>query len=178
MNLRRAVVVLCFCCLLGVSVALILSAGFTAKAAGDTASWGFSMKNLDTTCKPCDDFYQYAMGGWMKSNPIPPEYPSWGTFTELRDKNLTAMRTILDSSAKAHAAAGSNEQKIGDFYSTCMDTSVIDAAKLTPLKPELAKIDAIQNTNDLQAPLRTRIAWRLIRALSLGLRRISKTAHA
>ena len=153
MNLRRVVVVLCFCCLLGVSAALILSAGLTAKAAGDTASWGFSLKNLDTTCKPCDDFYQYAMGGWMKSNPIPPEYPSWGTFTELRDKNLTAMRTILDSSTKAHAAAGSNEQKIGDFYATCMDTSAVDAAKLTPLKPELAKIDAIQNTNDLQAAI-------------------------
>lgn len=57
------------------------------------------------------------MGGWMKTNPIPAEYPNWGTFTQLRDNNLTAMRTILEASAaKTDAPAGSNEQKIGDFY--------------------------------------------------------------
>jgi putative endopeptidase len=154
MNLGRAGVTLVLCCLLFLSLALILSAGRTAaKAAADTPPWGFSLKNLDKTCKPCDDFYEFAMGGWMKSNPIPAEYPSWGTFTELRDQNLTAMRSILDASAKANASAGSNQQKIGDFYSSCMDTSAVDAAKLMPLLPEFAKVDAIQNTKDLQAAI-------------------------
>src|SRR3974390_52517 len=101
--------------------ALLFVFHFSVKAAGD-ASWGFSLSNLDRTCKPCDDFYEFAMGGWMKANPIPAEYSRWGTFTQLADNNLTEMRTILDAATNAHAPAGSNEQKIGDFYASCMDT--------------------------------------------------------
>ena len=73
------------------------------------------------------------MGSWMKANPIPAEYSNWGTFTQLRDNNLTAMHTVLEAAAKAHAPAGSNEQKIGDFYSSCMDTTAIEAAGLKPI---------------------------------------------
>ena len=53
---------------------------------GDTSGWGFSTTNLDRSCKPCDDFYQFAMGGWMKGNPIPAEFPTWGSFTMLAEK--------------------------------------------------------------------------------------------
>ena len=53
---------------------LTVVAGSAGRAAGD-APWGFSLSNMDKTCKPCDDFYQFAMGGWMKANPIPAEYP-------------------------------------------------------------------------------------------------------
>jgi putative endopeptidase len=91
-------------------------------------SWGFETANLDKTCKPCDDFYQFAMGGWIKSNPIPPEYPNWGTFTQLADKNQQHVRQVLEAAAVAKAEAGSNEQKFGDFYASCMDTASIDAA--------------------------------------------------
>src|ERR1700676_5361690 len=106
-------------CVAGLS---ILSGKLRAKEAAD-APWGFSLSSLDTTCKPCDDFYEFAMGGWMKANPIPAEYATWGTFTQLRDNNLTAMRTILDAAANSNAPAVSNEQKIGAFYASCMDTS-------------------------------------------------------
>jgi hypothetical protein len=58
-----------------IAAALPLCAFPLARAAGDTSSWGFSLSNLDKSCKPCDDFYDFAMGGWMKANPIPPEYP-------------------------------------------------------------------------------------------------------
>jgi len=116
MNLRRVGIVLGTFLLLCLSLVLIFSAGFTAKAAGDAPSWGFSMSNLDKSCKPCDNFYQFAMGGWMKSNPIPPEYATWGSFTVLRDKNLTDLRSILESTAKENPPAGSNKQKIADFY--------------------------------------------------------------
>jgi putative endopeptidase len=131
---------------------LIFSSHLKARNAADT-SWGFSTANLDTTCKPCDNFYQFAMGGWLKDNPIPAEYATWGTFTQLRDKNLTAMRTILEAAAKSNAAVGSNEQKIGDFYASCMDTSAIEAAGLKPIAGELATIDAINDRKSLDAAI-------------------------
>jgi putative endopeptidase len=117
--------------------------------AGDTSSWGFAPSNLDRSCKPCDDFYQFAMGGWMKSNPIPPQYSSWGTFTQLHDNNLAALRGILETVAKASAPAGSNEQKIGDFYASCMDTAAIEAAGLKPLAADLSAIDAVSDRKAL-----------------------------
>ena len=134
------------------SFAVLFLVHFSTKAAGD-ASWGFSLSNLDKTCKPCDNFYEFAMGGWMKANPIPAEYPSWGTFTQLRDNNLTAMHTILDAAAAAKAATGSNEQKIGDFYASCMDTSAIDSAGLKPLATDFAAIAAIHDSQSLHSEI-------------------------
>src|SRR5271155_282882 len=131
---------------------LIFSSHLKARSALDS-SWGFSARNLDTTCKPCDNFYQFAMGGWMKDNPIPAEYATWGTFTQLRDSNLSAMRAILEAAAKSNAAPGSNEQKIGDFYASCMDTSAIEAAGLKPIAGELAAIDAINDRKSLDADI-------------------------
>src|SRR5262249_28161895 len=84
----------------------------SARAEGENG-WGFSESNLDRSCKPCDDFNQFAMGGWMKNNPIPAEYPNWGSFTMLADRNQTVLRGILEAAAKTNAAAGSNQQKIG-----------------------------------------------------------------
>jgi putative endopeptidase len=132
---------------------LLLAAHPTAKAAADAPSWGFAISNLDKSCKPCDDFYRFAMGSWMKANPIPPEYPAWGTFTQLRDHNLTSLRTILDAASQAHAAPGSNEQKIGDFYASCMDTAAIETAGLQPISPDLAAIEAIHDRQSLDAEI-------------------------
>jgi len=117
---------------------------------GDSGGWGFSETNLDRTCKPCDDFNQFAMGGWMKNNPIPAEYPNWGSFTMLADRNQASMRVILEEAGKANAVAGSNQQKIGDFYASCMDTSAIDAAGVKPLAADFAAIDAVKDASALQ----------------------------
>jgi len=114
-------------------------------------SWGFDTANLDKTCKPCDDFYQFAMGGWMKANPIPPEYSVWGSFSQLADKNQKNLREILEAAASTKASPGTNEQKIGDFYASCMDTTSIDAAGSKPIEPELMLISAIQTLADLQS---------------------------
>jgi len=132
--------------------ALLIFSGHLQGSASDS-SWGFSVGNLDTTCKPCDNFYQFAMGGWMKENPIPAEYPIWGTFTQLRDNNLTAMRTILEAAATSNAAPGSNQQRIGDFYTSCMDTGAIEAAGLKPIATELAAINAINDRKSLEAAI-------------------------
>jgi putative endopeptidase len=112
-------------------------------------SWGFNDTNLDKSCKPCDDFYRYAMGGWMKNNPIPADRPSWSTSAELQEKNLAELRQISEDAAKATGKRGVNEQKVGDFYATCMDTSAIEAAGIKPIADLLAAIDAMNDRKAL-----------------------------
>lgn len=115
---------------------------------------GLDLANIDHTCKACDDFNQFATGNWSKLHPIPAAYPSYGNFEILQDQNDDALHAILESAAANTAApAGSNEQKIGAFYRSCMNESAIEAADLGPLKAELAKIDAIASTADVNAEI-------------------------
>src|SRR5438094_10124097 len=92
----------------GVLALALAGAGLRASAgaAHKANSWGFDSANLDRTCKPCDDFYQFAMGGWGKTNPIPPEYSSWGSCTALADKNQKKLRQMLDEAVSATALTG------------------------------------------------------------------------
>src|SRR5437016_9318214 len=142
----------CILAVVGVLAVALAGAGLRASPgpADKPNSWGFDTASLDKTCKPCDDFYQFAMGGWMKSNPIPPEYSSWGSFTQLADKNQQNLRQILQAAVSAKVTPGSNEQKIGDFYASCMDTAAIDAAGTKPIEPDLARINYIKTIAALQ----------------------------
>ncbi|HET6931180.1 MAG TPA: M13 family metallopeptidase N-terminal domain-containing protein, partial [Candidatus Acidoferrum sp.] len=153
MKLGRSGRMLLFISIVSACAALSIAAGSATKTSGDASPWGFALANLDRTCKPCDDFYQFAMGGWMKANTIPAEYSTWGSFTVLRDKNLAGMRTILESAGNSKAAAGSNEQKIGDFYASCMDTAAIEAAGAKPLAADLSAVAAIQDRKGLDAEI-------------------------
>jgi endothelin-converting enzyme/putative endopeptidase len=112
---------------------------------------GIDTTALDTTCKPCQDFYRYATGGWADRNPIPADRARWGTFDELNEANLERMRTILEASA-APGTTG-DQKRLGDFYSACMNTAAIDAAGVKPLQPELDRIAGIRNRQDLVAYL-------------------------
>ncbi|HEY2820213.1 MAG TPA: M13 family metallopeptidase [Candidatus Acidoferrum sp.] len=130
----------------------VAEGGAAAGARADAPGyWGFDTKNLDRSCKACDDFFEFAMGGWMKANPIPPEYSTWGSFSVLLDKNQQNLRQILEAEQNAKSASGSNGQKIGDFYASCMDTSAIDAAGVKPIDGELARIAAVTDLATLQA---------------------------
>jgi putative endopeptidase len=132
--------------LLTLAAVFVVFAGSRTSAADDDVAHGFDPANLDRTCKPCDDFYQFAAGGWLKNNPIPTEYSEWGSFITLTEKNQQALRGILEeAAAKTSAAPGSNEQKIGDYYASCMDTSASEARGLKPLAPILAEIEAIHD---------------------------------
>jgi putative endopeptidase len=134
----------------------ILRAGQTAggSTSSGAAAHGVELTILDKTCKPCEDFYHYAAGEWLKKNPIPAAYPSWGRFNELAERNRELLHQILEgAAANTKAAAGSNEQKIGDFYASCMDEKQINATGAKPLEPELARIDGIQSPAELQAEI-------------------------
>src|ERR1700692_3334564 len=96
MNYGRSAGVFLLLSIIACCAVLTGFAGSVTRAAGD-APWGFSLSNMDKTCKPCDDFYQFAMGGWMKANPIPAQYAPWATFTKRRATNLTALRATLDA---------------------------------------------------------------------------------
>jgi len=126
------------------------TAGFSNSTAAE--AHGVDLTILDKTCKPCEDFYNYANGAWLKKNPIPAAYPSWGRFNELAERNREQLHGILDSAAaNSKAPSGSNEQKIGDFYASCMDEKQIDAAGAKPLDPEFGRIAAVSSVGDLQA---------------------------
>lgn len=111
---------------------------------------GFDISGMDTTCKPCDDFNRFANGGWLAKNAIPAEYASWGTFAELRDRNLDSLKTILEEAAKGGAPKGSSEQKIGDFFASAMNVKLIDELGAKPLDAEFKRIDAITDAASLQ----------------------------
>lgn len=136
--------------LMAATAVACLSLRASPRAAG-AGYWGFDTANLDRSCKPCDDFYRFAMGGWMKANPIPPAYSAWGSFSRLLDKNQQNLQQILETAEDAKAAPGSNEQKIGDFYASCMDTSAIEAAGTKPIEAEMARIAAMKTESDVQA---------------------------
>src|ERR1700710_1516163 len=115
----------------------------------NTAENDIIFKDLDTTVKPGDDFFKYANNGWLKKNPIPAAYSSWGignvVIEELRDR----LKKINEEALTANAAKGSNTQKIGDFYFSGLDTVNIEKQGLDPLKSELGKIDQVTNVKQL-----------------------------
>ena len=105
-------------------------------------------KNMDVSVKPGDDFYQYANGAWLKTNKIPASKTSWGSFNELRERSVEAMRTLLDEAAK-NPKKGRLQQMVGDFYASGMDSAAIEKRSWDPLKPDFARIDKIQNLTDV-----------------------------
>jgi putative endopeptidase len=105
--------------------------------------------NRDTLIDPSEDFFTYANGGWFKKNPIPASERSNGIFRTIGDTINSQIKQICEKSAAANAEKGTNKQKIGDFYASGMDTITIDKLGITPLKAELAKIDAIKDVSGL-----------------------------
>ncbi|MBB6128436.1 M13 family metallopeptidase [Mucilaginibacter lappiensis] len=106
-------------------------------------------KNMDTTVKPGDDFFKYANGAWLKKNPIPAAYASWGIGNVVEEELRNRMKKINEDALKADAPKGSNTQKIGDFYYSGMDTVGIEKQGLSPLKDELSKIDQVKDIKGL-----------------------------
>ena len=125
----------------------------TVAATGQTGV-GVTLANLDRSVAPCDDFFQFANGTWIKTHPIPASETSWGSFIELRDRNRGVARRILDRAAADRTAKpGSNMQKVGDFYAAAMDSAAVEQAGLKYLQPRLDRIGAIADVAGVQAYL-------------------------
>jgi predicted metalloendopeptidase len=105
---------------------------------------------LDKSVEPCNDFYQFACGGWLKNNPIPPDQAAWGRFNELAERNRAFLREILENASKATNRTP-EEQKIGDYYASCIDEDDINTKGLAVLRPVFDRIDAAKTKNDLTA---------------------------
>ena len=104
---------------------------------------------MDRSVDPCTDFYTYACGGWIASNPIPPDQASWSVYSKVEDENRSELRQILEQSAFASANRDAVTQKIGDYYASCMDEKAIEQLGAKPLKVGLEQIEKLSSKPDL-----------------------------
>src|SRR6267154_5196955 len=118
----------------------------TPKPASDVR---FNVDMIDAKIDPCNDFYAYACSKWLAQNPIPADRSSWGRFNELQERGEYIVRDILEKAASAQSGRSANEQKIGDYYASCMDESAIEKAGIKPLNPDFQSIAVINSKGDL-----------------------------
>jgi putative endopeptidase len=139
---------------------VILAAGCDSNVKSATAKDADSLQtkkadvlalDIDSTASPSQDFFLYANGGWIKRNPIPGEYGAWGIGNLAIEENLKRLREISQKADSAKAAAGTTQQKIGDFWATAMDSAKVEQQGLQPLKTYLDRINAITDIKSLVA---------------------------
>ncbi|MBV8864507.1 MAG: M13 family metallopeptidase [Acidobacteriaceae bacterium] len=109
---------------------------------------GLDTGAIDKSADPCQNFYQYACGGWMKNNTIPPDESQWGRFDELVQRNQLVLRGILEEAARNQTSSPIN-QKIGGFYASCMNEPEINQRGEKPLSSELERIAQIKDQAEL-----------------------------
>lgn len=112
---------------------------------------GVIKENMDLSVDPGDDFFRYVNGKWLDNTDIPADKSSYGSFVILRDEAQDHVMDIIKSSAEGDFKAGSDEQKVGDFYRAYMDMETRNALGTTPLTPELEKISSIDSYSELAA---------------------------
>ena len=135
-----------------------------------------NVADMDRSADPCVDFYQYTCGGWMKNNPIPPDQAAWSVYAKLADENSQFLWGILEQDAKLRDRTQA-QQKIGDYFAACMNTEVINARGLEPLKPELDRINGISSREQLAAFLRDGANRRGLYFLSIEAEQDAKNAE-
>ena len=121
-----------------------------ANAFSQTLTPGIMLSYIDSTVSPKNDMYHFANGKWLKTQQIPASDGSWGSFNEINERNLANLKTLMgDITKDASAPAGSNKQKLRDFYLVGMDSTKTDKDGIKPISSDLAAIDLIKTKNDL-----------------------------
>lgn len=105
--------------------------------------------NMDTTVAAGTDFYEYACGGWIKNNPLKPEYARFGTFDQLLENNQEQLRVLIEELSATPHEAGSVAGKIGALYAMGLDSTKLNADGVAPVKEELAAINALATKSDV-----------------------------
>src|SRR5580658_5567123 len=146
-------------CFLILAVVLPLFSGsFTAFAQANPAAPSgtvtpqldhFDVTQVDRSLDPCVDFYQYACKKWIAKNPIPPDQANWWLGTKRMIWNQTVVRDILEKASADDPQRSPSEQKIGDYYASCMNETDINAKGITALQPELDRIAALRSKAQL-----------------------------
>jgi putative endopeptidase len=155
----------------------VVASALPAAAQTSARPHGIDPANLDTTCAACENFFQFANGGWLKKSTIPAAYSNWGSFNELQDQNEAVLRQIVEAAAAqprpdARAAGRpdrqavtkvplldqknspqANVQRIGAFFRSCIDSAALEKEGIAPLRPLLGRIDGIKTREQLLSAL-------------------------
>ncbi|MEN8040415.1 MAG: M13 family metallopeptidase [Actinomycetota bacterium] len=110
----------------------------------------FNAEDTDPSVSPADDFYRFANGGWLDSNPVPPEYGSWGAAHELHVRNENILHDLLVAAVAADAPLGSTERTVGDYYRAGMNTERIESLGIEPIRPWLDRIEGLSTASDIR----------------------------
>lgn len=129
---------------------------------------GFDFTSIDRSANACQDFNRFANGGWIDKNQIPAAYSRWGRFELLEEQNTNVLHTILDGLIAKKKFANGNEQKIADFYGSCMDEQKIEADGIKPLEPELQRIAQISDLLGLEDEIARLHAHRIPAVFGFG----------
>src|SRR5437763_10454018 len=146
MSSCKALLSVCLTAVLGAAQA---NPPATSNEKHPTANIGFSVSMQDKSVDPCTDFYAYACSKWQAQNPIPSDRPSWGRFNELQERGEYIMRDILHKYTGDNPSRSAVEQKIGDYYRSCMDESAIEKIGTKPLTGDLEKVAGLKSKQDL-----------------------------
>ena len=122
-----------------------------APATAQGAVHGVNKADMDMSVRPGDDFYQYAGGGWLKANPMKPEYSSYGVFNDLAETNRKQIRELFENLSKEKHAFGSVGQKVADLYNMAMDSVRLNKEGAAPLQKDLDKVKAFSKKADFTA---------------------------
>ena len=131
-----------------------MTTAFMSCSEGDGKPKGVDRANLDETVAPGEDFYQYACGGWMKANPLQPQYSRYGQFDQMAENNKEQLKELIQGLAKQENPEGSVAQKVNDLYLLGLDSARLNEEGASPIKADLDKINGAKK-EDLMGV----IAW-------------------